>query len=124
MIGDTPMQPNRASLDSPPPLPKEAKRKAPDWWMQPQLAEDADEGQGPLVRLANISNEIQELFQELTMLAPGQAPMWEQMAQAVGAAVIQAVTETAVPQGAAPGMAASQPMPLPPAGPGGMAPPM
>lgn len=119
------MQPNRASLDSPPPLPKEAKRKAPDWWMQPQLAQDAeDEGQGPLVRLANISNEIQELFQELAMLAPGQAPMWEQMAQAVGAAVIQAVTETAVPQGAAPGMAASQPMPLPPAGPGGMAPPM
>lgn len=108
-------------LNGPPPLPSEAKRKAPSSWMdRPSSSGDmglgADAG-SPMIQLLGISKQMEGLIQKANTLAPQQADMWATLLNAFSQATAQALAATASPQGA-------QPPGTGPQGPGMMAPPM
>ncbi len=112
-------------LNGPPPLPSEAKRKAPSSWMD-RPSSNGDMGLGadagsPMIQLLGISKQMEGLIQKANALAPQQADMWATLLNAFSQATAQALAATAAPQGApppgtqGPGMMAP-PMPMPPMG--------
>ncbi len=125
-------------LDGPPPLPAEAKRKAPSSWMDQKRPAPDDMGLGsdagsPMMQIMDASAKFQAIVQKIANLNPQQADVWATILQAGNQAFGQALAATASPQGApppgmppqappGPGMAPPQGMPMPPMG-GGGAPP-
>jgi len=122
-----------ARLDGPPPLPSEAKRKAPSSWMDQSATDQTGLGLGkdagsPMMQLMGLSAQMQTIIQKASNLNPQQADVWATILNATNQAFGQALAATASPQGGAPppgsgpapgpGMAPPQGMPMPP-GPGG-----
>jgi len=125
-------------LDGPPPLPSEAKRKAPSSWMDQKRPDAGSMGLGsdggsPMMQLMGLSAQMQALIQKASALNPQQSDIWATILQATNQAFGQALAATAVPQGSptppgpgpspGPGMAPPQGMPMPPIGGGGAPPP-
>jgi len=116
-------------LNGPPPLPSEAKRKAPSSWMD-QKQGDAGMGLGadagsPMIQIMGLSAQMQAIIQKASALNPEQADVWATILNATNQAFGQALAAQAAPQGMAPppggppqgpGMAPPQGMPMPPMG--------
>lgn len=99
-------------LDGPPPLPSEAKRKAPTNW----AAQD-DMGLGmaaadPMVQIASASKQIEDGISRLAAAAPQLQPQLAGLTTAIR----QMAANALVQQPGPPGMGGFQaPMPMPPA---------
>ena len=115
-------------LDGPPPLPKEATRKAPPSWMNQgddtEMALGAA-GASPIVQLLQARKSIEGAVQQLAALFPQAATQWMAILAAIDQTAGQSLAATSQPPGVGapqgPGMAPPQAMPMPPmgAGPGG-----
>jgi len=126
---DTPMRPGSAMLDAPPPLPKEAKRKAPPDWMNAQSADDGGLGAAagnPLIQLMAASKKMEEAIQLAQVAAPLMAQDWAQLQQVFSQAATMALQSLAQPDQSAVGapqqqggLMASPMPPMAPAGAGG-----
>ncbi len=117
-------------LNGPPPLPSEAKRKAPSSWMDQKQSDPNDMGLGadagsPMIQLMGLSAQMQAIIQKASAINPQQSDVWATILNATNQAFGQALAATASPQGAppppggppqGPGMAPPQGMPMPPMG--------
>jgi hypothetical protein len=119
-------------LDGPPPLPSEAKRKAPSSWMDQKGGDPNDIGLGrdagsPMIQIMGLSAQMQGIIQKASALNPEQADVWATILNASNQAFGQALATTAPsaqgvapppggPPSGPPGMAPPQGMPMPPMG--------
>jgi hypothetical protein len=116
-------------LDEPPPLPKEATRKAPSSWMN-QKQDDSMQmgaaGGSPIIQLLQIRKTIEGGVQQLAAMFPQTANAWMAILAAIDQTAGQSLAGNNPPPGVGapqgPAMAPPSGMPMPPPPPGAGAP--
>ena len=115
-----PMTPEKTMLDGPPPLPKEASRKAPPVGLAPNTSM-GDMGGMPMMQQIALTKQVESGIQELAALNPVLAPRYAALIQEIRQLAAEGLAAAAQPQGVgAPMGMMTPPMHMPPMGAGAM----
>ena len=101
-------------LDGPPPLPREAKKKAPNWMVQDAEASMGGDLANPMVQVIQNSSEVESGIQKQAALLPDQGQAFAMILAAFRQATAQGLAGTAQPGVGPPGGMMAPQMPMPP----------